>query len=352
MKKISIIILALVLVTNFSITQISAAALSTVTDAMSNQKKSEASNHNIQFITPSGVAAGGTITVIFPSDFVTTGVDYTDIDLIDDSTDLTLAALPSGSTWGVAFGGTDNRTLTITSGNGIIVGGSVVQIKIGTNATHDATGDHQITNATSSGNKVINITCSSGDSGQVAVYVLNEGTITTSGTVDPTISMSISATTIGFGHFADTNIRYASADSNGSALEPVADNPTKIAVNTNAASGLTIAVRDQGSGINGGLWAAAPISELISAAASSAVLNNSKKFGIYGKNASGVTIAEGFNNNSSGDLAVSLTDQTFASTASSVDNGSLDLTAVAAINGSTKAGNYIDYIIVTCTGNF
>lgn len=330
---------------------VSAASLTLLSDTLSRLKVGEDANHLITFTTPSGVAAGGTIIITFPSDFSTTSVDYTDIDVAVGGTDLTLAAAPNLTTWGVAFGGTGNRTLTITSGTGTIAGSSVVTIEIGTNAANGVTGDQAINNPTTNNTFSIGIAGSFGDIGSIVVVILIDDQIAVTGTIDNTLSFSISDIAIGFGSFASTNVRYATDDALGSASEPGNDLPTKLTAATNTIHGLSISISDQGNGTSSGLYSSSA-SELIPAAASTAVTNNSKKYGVYGKNASGLAIHESFDNDLTSDLAISRAPQTFVSAAAPVNNGSVDVALLAATDATTKAGVYQDTLTLICTGNY
>ena len=331
---------------------VQAAALTNLKDIQSRMHKSSDSDHAIYFTAISGVAPGQTISVVFPSDFSTTNVDFTDIDVSDDGADLTLAALPNNTTWGAAFGGVDNLTLTITSGTGTITAGSAIIIEIGTNALFSSNGDQAINNPTAAGNYTLTINSGNAtDTGQIGLAILNDEQILVNGQVDPTISMSISDLQIGFGHFTNTNIRYATADEQGSFVQPGNGLPTQITTSTNASSGVTISARGNGNGTNAGLWSASA-SELIAADASSTVLGNTKKYGLYAKNASLLTINAGFNDDGIADVALSRNNADIASSAGIVNNGTIDLTLKAAIDGQTKAGDYTDTITVICTGNY
>lgn len=152
-----------------------AAQLTFFSDILSSHTINANSNHTIVFTTPSGVQAGETITIVFSSSFATGTVDYTDIDLEDDSVDLNLADLPSGSTWGVAFSG---DTLTFTSDTGEIASGSTITVEIGTNATFQVSGDESMVNPSSMGNYLINIGGTFGDVGGGVVYVTDNNQMT------------------------------------------------------------------------------------------------------------------------------------------------------------------------------
>ena len=168
----------------------------------------------------------------------------------------------------------------------------------------------------------------------------------------PSLTFSISDITIGFGTWSGTEIRYATGDTNGSTTEPGAGLPTQLTASTNAPNGLTITVRSTGDGSNAGLYKSATPTKLIAAVASSAVVADSEGYGVYGKNASLLTIDEGFDNDGVSDLAVSFSAQTFASASATVSSGTVDLSAKAAIAGTTPAGSYSDALTLVCTGNF
>src|SRR4030042_3601823 len=147
-KKILHLLLATLLAMSvfpFVATRSESASLTTISDTMSRLMISTASNHEISFVTPTGVGAGEKIKVTFSNNFASglNSVDFLDMDLEDDGADLTLAAAPSGATWGATV---STRTIIFVSGTGIIAGGSTVKVKIGDNATQPTTGDTWIAN--------------------------------------------------------------------------------------------------------------------------------------------------------------------------------------------------------------
>ena len=88
-----------------------AAQLTNMSDTMSSVKVSNPSNHSFVFTTPTGIAAGSTTLIYFATtsgqtEFVIpAGLTFTDVDLNDNGPNVasaTLAAVPSGATWGVA----------------------------------------------------------------------------------------------------------------------------------------------------------------------------------------------------------------------------------------------------------
>ena len=349
-KKIVSFLLLPILTGIFFIPHSQAADLTILSDTLSRLIASQDANHTIIFTTPSGVATAGTIEIIFPIGFLTTSVDYTDIDFADDGVDLTLAATPNLATWGASFSGVNNRTLTLTSGTGIIAASSVITIEIGTNATFDSVGNQAINNPVTSSTYGISIAGSFGDTGVISVVIISDDQIQVSGDIYPTLDFSVSSNDVGFGTMANTNIKYATANGVGSFSEPSNGLPVKLTAGTNAQNGLAISIQDKGDLSNAGLYAALAM-ELIPAAPSTAVINGSKKYGVYGKNSSLLTLHESFDNDGIADAAISRSVQTFASSTAQV-NGSVDLSLLVAIDATTKPGSYSDTLTLICTGNY
>ena len=118
MKKINIITRAwlvlgfvAVMVAPFTQTAIAAGTITTASDTMSTVAPSVGANHEIKFGSPTGIAAGQTVTYTFPAGFVMGSVAFGDIDFATGNsnvcssatyTEQTLAATASGTTWGAA----------------------------------------------------------------------------------------------------------------------------------------------------------------------------------------------------------------------------------------------------------
>lgn len=330
--------------------------LTAMSDTMSRMKESIAADHTIKFTTVSAVDPGDTMTVIFPTGFTIGSVDHTDIDLEDDGTDLPLAATPgtgAGSDLGAAFSG---QTLTITENDtDSIAAGSVITIEIGLNATYGVAGDQQITNQTVAQNNtdpVIVLGGTFGDDGKLAVEILSDDQVAVTGDIDPTLTFTISDTTIGFGTLTTADIYYATGDENGATVEPGANLPVNLVVSTNAASGAAITVQDEGDGSAAGLYKATTPTHRIDAVASNTVAAGTEGYGVYGKGASGLTIDEKFNDDGAADGPITRAAQTFASSTGPVSSADVDLTLKAGISGITPPGNYADTITVICTGIF
>ncbi|OGL78486.1 hypothetical protein A3E39_00570 [Candidatus Uhrbacteria bacterium RIFCSPHIGHO2_12_FULL_60_25] len=170
-----------------------AATLTSLSDTMSREKVSTASNHTIRFRTPTGVdAPADTITVDFPS-FALGLVAFGDLDLTHGAvtgaeTSEALAAAAAAGTWGVSIAGT---TITLTSPTdaalGEITANDFVIVTVGTNA---AGGVNQIMNPAASGAYTISIAGSFGDTGGIGVPILDDDQIAVTATVAATTTSS------------------------------------------------------------------------------------------------------------------------------------------------------------------
>lgn len=150
-----------------------AANVTNVSDTLSDSAPSVPSNHTITFVTPSGVANGQTITIDFSDGpFVIGSLGFDDVDITDDTTDLTVAAGCGGSE-PVGFSTTSTQIIfEFCAGDGgeLPVNGTTT-IEIGTNATFGATGNNQLINPTV-GSREINITAGTLDSGATRVAIV------------------------------------------------------------------------------------------------------------------------------------------------------------------------------------
>jgi hypothetical protein len=219
-----------------------AASLTSMSDTMSRLKENTASNHDIRFVTPSGVQAGETVIVTFSSDFdLSVGpVAFGDIDFEEgDSSNCatanytpeTLAAAPSGATWGAVVAG---DVLTFTSGTGTVATNVCIRIKIGTNATG---GVNQIVNGPSDDDDTIIFTGTFADTGTIAVDIITDDQVVITATVGPSLSFALSDTTIGFGALGIAAAKFANGAETGSASDVTAHT---LAASTNATSGYVI----------------------------------------------------------------------------------------------------------------
>ena len=168
-----------------------AANLTYVKNTLSDSHPGSASNHTIQFLSPTGVSAGQNITITFPNGFNigTSSVNFTDIDLAINGVDEPLAASAAGVTWGVS---TSSQNLIITSGTAVIAPNATVTIEIGLNATSGIAGDAQITNPTATTSYEFTITAGASDSGQTRVAIISNVLVTAN--VDTTLTFTINGT--------------------------------------------------------------------------------------------------------------------------------------------------------------
>ena len=219
-----------------------AAALTSISDTISDSDLSVVANHTIAFTTPTGVAAGGIITVTFAAAFGTTNIVFGDVDLKDDTVDVVIAAQAANASWGAAMSG---DVLTLTNGSGAVAAGSVMELQVGTNAT---SGSNQITNPSSAGTVSVVMTGNFGDTGTAMVAIIDDVTISASvgtsftftiaGTADDTSGFvngetesggttdsATSATAIGFGALTAGTVYLAAQ---------------KIGVTTNASNGYAV----------------------------------------------------------------------------------------------------------------
>ncbi len=141
-----------------------AGTLSSVSDTISDSTPGATSTtHTITFTVPNTIPPGGHI-VITPEQTgaflfdIPAALDFTDVDLATavfpaPFVDRSLAAAPSAIDDGVSVtsGASGSITITLASGVGMdILGGTTVQVKIGSNATVGATGDQFIVSPSAS----------------------------------------------------------------------------------------------------------------------------------------------------------------------------------------------------------
>ncbi len=315
-----------------------AASLTALSDTLSSATKNVVSNHDITFTTPTGIASGQTVIITFPADFsINASLTYTDIDV--------LAASPTGGTWGAVR--TSGTVITLTNGTTAVSAGSVMRIKIGTNASNQSTGVYQITNTTTSGTKAIAITGTFTDTGTISVQIVDDSTVVISATVSQAMTFSISSNTISFGTLDSGNARYADT-STGSGVDGVAHT---LAISTNAASGYTITV--QGATLTSQQNSANTISAIGSSPAVSSA--GTEQFGIYATKAGGTngTIDATYATPSSfGYDGSATTAATFATGSSATATETFSLHYLANIAPTTEAGTYTASLVYVATANF
>ncbi len=363
-NKVSAIVVVLAIVLAVSpllLRRVEAATLTSMSDTLSHIDASTASNHEIKFVTPSGVDAGETIILTFSADFTgVTNIVHTDVDFAEgDSnncstasfTEKTLAASPSGATWGAD--GDSATTVTITSGTGTITADRCVRIKIGTNATSGTTGTNQISNGSADDDDTVAVSGTFGDTGTMAIDIITNDQVVITATVNPTITFTVDDNAIGFGTLTSTTGRWATADASGadaSATTPTAANSFTIA--TNAASGYSITYN--GATLTSG---ANTIDALDGSPAAvdedSDGTPGQEEFGLSVSTNGNATIATGYQRDSVADFKfIESTATTIVSETVPTATETLSISYLANIAGSTEPGSYTTTITYIATGNF
>jgi hypothetical protein len=153
-----------------------AANVTTYTDTLSTSEPSVASNHTVTFTTPTGLTAGQSIVLTFPSGFADiSNLVAADVDLFVSGDEDLIDGAASAGNWNVTAAA---QTLTITSGTDVMAPNATATIEIGTNATFGSAGVNQITNPTA-GSYKIDVT-SGADNGSTRVAIVPVVTVTAS----------------------------------------------------------------------------------------------------------------------------------------------------------------------------
>lgn len=167
-----------------------AANVTSISDTLSDSAPSIGADHTITFVTPTGVANGQTITINFANGpFAFGSIDFGDIDVQDDATDLSVAANCAGSE-AIGFATSTNViTLTFCAGDGESIPASgTTTIQIGENATFGTAGNAQLTNP-GIGSYRINVTAGTADSGPTRVAIVAPVVVTAA--VDTSFSFTV-----------------------------------------------------------------------------------------------------------------------------------------------------------------
>jgi hypothetical protein len=337
----------------FAIQPATAASVTSASDILSRSKNSTLADHEIKFVTPTGLTAGQTITLTFHASFTMGSFALLNFDFATGSsnnctsatfTEQTLDTTPSGATWGIAQSG---QVVTLTSGTGTVTADRCVRFKIGANATQGGAGSTQITNPSSSGTYTVAIAGTFTDTGTIALHIIDEDQIQVTGTVDTTIACTVnSAATRTFGTFVVNTVTSA--------------NSTIVwTVSTNAANGYSLTVRDQGDGTNGGLYSAGALYNIRSADASGNATANLASvgvgYGLQGAKTDGDAGSATTTLDAAYDLAsdnvgrLNRTASTLASATGPVASATVTSTLKAKISGLVPAGSYADTLTYICT---
>jgi hypothetical protein len=330
-----------------------AASLSSLSDVQSSLKISTVSDHTIQFVTPTGIAAGQAISITFPTGYATGTYSINNFDFATSTsatcsgfTDALVAASPVGLTWGISVA---TSTVYVTSGTAVVPANRCVQLRIGSNAISQASGTSVITNPSSANTYTITIAGSFGDNGSITQNIITNDTVTISATVQQAITFTISTTTIYFGNLSTGDDKFASStNSAGDSSETIAHSLT---VATNAASGYTLSIR--GQTLTSQQNASNTISGIGSTVASSTL--SSEQFGIRATSTggTGATIDATYSALTSyGYDATATTSAVFATGSGATNTTTFGLRYVANISGTTEAGTYVANLVYVATANF
>jgi hypothetical protein len=219
-----------------------AANVTSFSNTLSDSEPTVESNHTLNFVTASGVAAGDTISLNFPVGF--TGIDSLvadDIDLNVNGVERSLVdTAASGLDWNVTASG---QVIDITSGADTIGSSATVTIRIGTNAISPGAGTNQITNP-AVGSYEITMTSGLTDTGATRVAIVDVVTVTAS--VDTIFNFTVLGVDAGLGVNGD-NTTATSTPTTIPFGSLVADTPATAAqdleVSTNAANGFVVTVQ-------------------------------------------------------------------------------------------------------------
>ncbi len=341
-----LLLCALILTWVFPFQPVEAASITSASNTMSSLRVNATSTHSIRFTTPTGAADNtDTIQITFPSDFDFTGkfissVSFTHGPTTGLETTETLAASPSGSDWGAAFSGTENRILTLTAPtDGTGFGGGVVAPNDKIIISYTAASS---TNPSSANSYVISIAGSFGDSGDITVNILTDDQVSIAATVPQSLTFSISDNSISFGSLTAGAARYASGTGSGDTSEVEAHN---IIVGTNASNGYTMTA--SGTTLTNGGNTITPIG-----AANTASSIGTEQFGLR-LTASGGNGAVNAPYSAAGfafDTA-SFPDPVATST-SATANTTYSARYIANIGANTEAGSYTATLTYTATANY
>lgn len=176
-----------------------AATVTGFSDIQTRLQHGTASDHEIKFVTPTGVdTSSDTITLTFSSGYAMGSVAFDDMDFAVDSsaptndcggafTDKTLAASAAAGTWGASVSG---QVITLTAPTdaaaGEVAAGVCVRLKVGTNATVGATGNSQITNPSSGTSGTLTLAGTFGDTGTAFLHLTDSDQVTVTATVATT----------------------------------------------------------------------------------------------------------------------------------------------------------------------
>jgi hypothetical protein len=351
--KISFILLLLTALILLFYPGTTSAALSTLSDVMTRLQKSPVtSSHDILFTFGAGNKLDPTETVAI--DFHEDDADFTvagaatvvgDLDFTDGGVEADIVDVDGSC---ATHTGADDIVASINDTTGVLtftacenynlgINGSIINIEYGTAAA--GPGTNRVTNPVAAGSYIIDITAA-GETGKLAVAIVDNDQFTVSASVDPSITLQLSAIATDFGTVT-TSVKTSSPN-------------ITLTIDTNAQNGYAITVQDAGNATNPGLYNAGATFLIGSADYSynnSADLGAVAGYGIQCSSASATCVAP-YNvagDNVGGYELIATSFATYNGTASA---HTVTITSKARVTGATPAGNYTDTVTVICTGQF
>jgi len=237
---------------------VAAGSISSASDTMSRLKASTPSDHTFLFVTPTGIAAGQSVSLTFSSGFTgVSGILFSDVDFaVGDTnvcstatyTEKTLAGTPATTTWGVSSSG---QIITILSGTDAVSASKCLRIKIGGNATNQSTGVNRITNGPTAATDTITVGGTFTDTGIISIEIMDSDQVSVTASVDQTMSFDLD-TGITAGETAQPYAVPLGTLSSGSVTHSNGTSINQIFVDggTNAAGGMNVSIRNA-NGVQG-----------------------------------------------------------------------------------------------------
>lgn len=342
------LVLALVIFPIFNqVANVDASAPTVISDTMTRQQVSTLSSHSIVFTesASSQFTAGSTITYDFGTPGFTLAAATTADVTFNDGIARTVVAAGTAPT---CTAGANNVTVTTNTGTGVITitacasytaqaAGSIITFKIGTAAA----GTNRLTNPATNGSKKITIAGTSGfvDVGSFAVPILTLDQVTTTATVDPSITSTLSATSCSFGTLSTAATAFC---------------PITNTVNTNATAGYTASVADLDATNPGKLCSPSVATCTNSIPAATTLTYGTSGFGVRTSVAAQTVTNAGACANDTGQAATTLTNiyKQYSSSAGPVANDAPILCYKASLGATQAAGLYTEVSTLITTGNF
>lgn len=219
-----------------------AANVISFSDTLSDSAPAASSDHTLTFVTPTGLAAGDTISLTFESGFLNIGsLVAQDIDLVVNGSEQTLIdGAASGASWSVTAAG---LVIDLTSGTSTIGSNATVTIRIGQNASFGGSGSNQITNP-SVGSYTVDVSLENSDAGQTRVAIVD--TVTVSASVQTVFNFTVLGVNAELAVNGDTTTATSTSTAIPFGLleaDTAATAAQDLQVSTNAANGFVVTVQ-------------------------------------------------------------------------------------------------------------